>query len=449
MEQTELEAIIDDLEGRVERLRALYDQYFMGIEKIEPLTMRKEVDRRLWQLRREQIRNTRTRFKLQMTIQRYNTYQQYWARICREIENGTYHRDLSRAYERFGDTEATTLLAKKRQKMIEKGQAKKAERDIARQQRQEALGLAPPRPQREEQAAEAAPPPEEAMPVSVPRPLTAKVAPAAEPAGGSFERLELDMEDFPMGGPIPKPAPVPSATATPALPKPAGPAQRQVGALPPVAAPPARPPLPSTPGAAGPITPPPASATRPVVPGARPPAGAVPGARPNALPPAVAPPQQARPPAVARPPGPVPGGVAQPPAARPPSPVGPAATPARVAPAGRAAAPPQPVRRPTPHSVPPPAAARPPAAPPAAARAPTASVPGDGISESRTRQIYKDLVEAKRKCNESTASVTYDGLVKTLRDSESRLRERHKGRNIDFEVVVKDGKTLLKPVVKG
>ena len=37
-----------------------------------------------------------------MIIQRYNTFQQYWQRICREIENGTYKRDLGRAAERFG-----------------------------------------------------------------------------------------------------------------------------------------------------------------------------------------------------------------------------------------------------------------------------------------------------------------------------------------------------------
>ena len=58
MEAEEIEGLIDELEQRVERLRALYDQYFMGIEKIEPGVLRKDVDRRVWVLRREQIRNT-------------------------------------------------------------------------------------------------------------------------------------------------------------------------------------------------------------------------------------------------------------------------------------------------------------------------------------------------------------------------------------------------------
>src|SRR3954469_23502367 len=110
----------------------------MGIERLEPMILRKEVDRRLWALRREQIRNTGMRFKLETTIQRYNTYQQYWQRIVREIENGTYQRDLGRAAQRFGDN-AVTAFAKRRQKMFEKGMAKKAER-AQRMQAPEAAG---------------------------------------------------------------------------------------------------------------------------------------------------------------------------------------------------------------------------------------------------------------------------------------------------------------------
>ena len=62
MEAAEIEIQIDELEQRVDRLRALYEQYFMGIEKLEPTIQRKDVDRRVWVLRREQIRNTGLRF---------------------------------------------------------------------------------------------------------------------------------------------------------------------------------------------------------------------------------------------------------------------------------------------------------------------------------------------------------------------------------------------------
>jgi hypothetical protein len=74
----------------------------MGIEKLEPLVPRKDVDRRIHILRKEQIRNTAQRFRFQMIIQRYNTYQTHWQRICREMENGTYKRHVIRAQQRFG-----------------------------------------------------------------------------------------------------------------------------------------------------------------------------------------------------------------------------------------------------------------------------------------------------------------------------------------------------------
>src|SRR4051812_47774947 len=84
----------------------------MGIERIEPGIARKDVDRRIYVLRREKIRNTAKRFKLQTIIQRYNTFQQYWQRICREIENGTYKRHLLKVQKDQG--QLLTIAARKR-----------------------------------------------------------------------------------------------------------------------------------------------------------------------------------------------------------------------------------------------------------------------------------------------------------------------------------------------
>src|SRR5450755_3171152 len=77
--------------------------YFMGIEKIEPAVARKDVDRRFYVLRRTQIRNTAMRFRFLNVLLRYNTYQTYWMRISRKIEEGTYKRDVRRANARFAN----------------------------------------------------------------------------------------------------------------------------------------------------------------------------------------------------------------------------------------------------------------------------------------------------------------------------------------------------------
>jgi hypothetical protein len=101
VDSKEIETLVNELETRVDRLRALYEQYFMGIEKIAPAVPQKDVERRIQTLRKEQIRNTAVRFRFQMIIQRYNTYQTHWQRICRQIEEGTYKRDMLRAQRRF------------------------------------------------------------------------------------------------------------------------------------------------------------------------------------------------------------------------------------------------------------------------------------------------------------------------------------------------------------
>ena len=75
-----------------------------------------------------------------------------------------------------------------------------------------------------------------------------------------------------------------------------------------------------------------------------------------------------------------------------------------------------------------------------------APAPGE-LSEKRLRQIYVEYVDAKRRQNESTAAITYQSVAKSLRDSGDKLRQKH-GKAVDFEVAVKDGKTILRPVLK-
>ena len=70
--------------------------------------------------------------------------------------------------------------------------------------------------------------------------------------------------------------------------------------------------------------------------------------------------------------------------------------------------------------------------------------PGD----QRIRQIYAKYVEAKRSTQESTAGVTFEKLATSLRAQAEKLKSAHPSKSIDYEVVVKDGKTHLKPVLR-
>ena len=113
MDAAEIDRELGELEGKIEHLRALYEQYFMGFDRMEPLVHRRDVERRVGALRREQLRNTAQRFKFNTIVQRFNTMQQHWARVVREMENGTYRRDVIRAAARFGDGALTALGKKK------------------------------------------------------------------------------------------------------------------------------------------------------------------------------------------------------------------------------------------------------------------------------------------------------------------------------------------------
>lgn len=94
-------------------------------------------------------------------------------------------------------------------------------------------------------------------------------------------------------------------------------------------------------------------------------------------------------------------------------------------------------------------AARPDRPPPVKGQSPAGpGQPGrEDLPDDRVRQLYAQYIETRRRQKESTADLPFDAVAKNLRDSGARLREKH-GKAIDFEVVVKDGKTFLRPIVK-
>jgi len=91
---------VDDLEQSIERLRALYDLYFQGIERLEPIQARKNVFRRVIKINPAAVANTGLRFRLRNLIQRFSVYQAYWNRIAMQIEAGTYTRERLRGARR-------------------------------------------------------------------------------------------------------------------------------------------------------------------------------------------------------------------------------------------------------------------------------------------------------------------------------------------------------------
>ena len=106
----DLGEVLSELANKIERLKTLYEQYFMGIEKMEPQVARKEVTRVMLNLQQQYIRNTALRFKFNTMLQKWNIYITYWNRVLREIENGTYVKHLAKA-KRKAEREGRELPA--------------------------------------------------------------------------------------------------------------------------------------------------------------------------------------------------------------------------------------------------------------------------------------------------------------------------------------------------
>src|SRR5690606_30613072 len=123
--------------------------------------------------------------------------------------------------------------------------------------------------------------------------------------------------------------------------------------------------------------------------------------------------------------------------------------PAGVAPGGTAPAPgaQRPAAAPAPT---PPQRARPAAEPASGAREQRARQgrpAADTLSDQRISELHRQLLAAKHRTKE-TGKVSIKGLAKSLRAAETKLRQQHKNRCIDFDVVIKNGKAVVKPIVR-
>jgi len=93
----ELANQLDRIEQRMFLLKNEYQQHFLGLLKQEPLKHRNELESILRQLSRKPIQNTALNFRFQQLKARYSVLSLRWTRTMRQIEAGTYRRDLFRA----------------------------------------------------------------------------------------------------------------------------------------------------------------------------------------------------------------------------------------------------------------------------------------------------------------------------------------------------------------
>jgi hypothetical protein len=89
-------AIADDVakfEQLLNELVLKYEQYFIGIEKREPLPLLGDVEKMIRRYTGVPINNTMYKHRFTNLVARFNTYREHWNRILKLIEEGRYSRD--------------------------------------------------------------------------------------------------------------------------------------------------------------------------------------------------------------------------------------------------------------------------------------------------------------------------------------------------------------------
>ena len=88
---------LDELDTSITALQVLYEKYFLGIDRRPPDVERKRVSTRVRELKESSIRNTALKFRVNTLFAKLLSFERMWDRTLREIEEGTYKRDVFKA----------------------------------------------------------------------------------------------------------------------------------------------------------------------------------------------------------------------------------------------------------------------------------------------------------------------------------------------------------------
>ena len=449
----QIEELLDLAATNLDRLKTLYEQYFLGIQKQAPAFLHTDIERKLRDLTQLSIRNTGLRYRLATLQQKFGSYNSYWRRTLRQIENGTYFRNLSkvgRQAARTGEDIPEEILAAMPKRM----------RDQVLRDREQALAIA------QRRGTEAAPDDvdvdlsdDSAVEIHAPPPprdvRDARGALRLDEADGDIdlEKFFAEIEEAPPPPPpvarAPSPPPAPPAPPAPVKRPTVPPPARPSGGIPTIAKPgvptPAR--MPSQATKPVPIAPGAAAAREPLqveqMAGPFPKVPAAPTKVPN-VPPVVAPPAPpiAAPRAPSAPPVAAPRAPSAPPVAAPRAASAPivTATPKPAPPVSARAQSPTPTApAPTPIQT-----ATPRPAAPRAATQPGANKPPPGMTDADVNALYSKYVKAKEMLGENVGPGGYGKLLKTINAQAPRIMEQYKAKGVDFSVVVKDNQVIIK-----
>jgi hypothetical protein len=495
-----IEELLDVVDKTLDRVKVLYEQFFLGIQKQPPSHLHTDVERKLRDLQQMQIRNTALRYRFATIQQKFGSYNNYWRRTLRQIENGTYHRNLAKIGRQAAMTgeeipeEILAAMPKRMREQVKRDREAALQRAKRRDQtvqddefldEQDDLGTNPVDAKMIGGAhvlddSDASFDLDAYFKSITSEDQTSPDVPASPPPRARDFEAEQATESDPIDPPTHRPQPViPATQPLPVHPNPA--VRAALGLRTPPAGVPAAPRV--TPTAMNAVTPPvrPSQPSIPTQPlpttrqsGAQP---AIPATRQSGGQPAIPaqpmPPIPTQPlPAIPRQPPAAPSQVARPlpvmPGAareRGPVPVEtlsgpfpreqPIATHVPANPNARTT----PGMGPTKPAPPPPPGARtqPQAAPPRpqppkvirantepGVAAPAKMSPPPGMTDADVNALYAKYVKAKEAVGEKAGPGAYGKLLQTINAQAPKIMEQYKAKGVDFQVVVKDNQVVIR-----
>jgi hypothetical protein len=70
------------------------------------------------------------------------------------------------------------------------------------------------------------------------------------------------------------------------------------------------------------------------------------------------------------------------------------------------------------------------------------------IPETRLRAVYDAYLTARKRCNEDVSRMSFEQVATMLRKQVPELMKKHNAKAVDFKVVIRDGKAVLRAVPK-
>ncbi len=83
-----------------------------------------------------------------------------------------------------------------------------------------------------------------------------------------------------------------------------------------------------------------------------------------------------------------------------------------------------------------------------AAASPSQSSSKDSEIDQHIDKLYKDYMTARTECNQSTKGMSKEKLKQSIQKNMPELKQKYQGKNIEFRVVVENGKAKLKALPK-